>query len=93
MATGIVLVHERVAGEFTQKLVQKARGLRVGNAAGRDVQLDPIINERQRDRVHQIVQSRIGKGCQLLAGGKFDRSTCVGNCSSWQYSRCFTPRR
>lgn len=73
MATGIVLVHERVAKEFTQKLVQKAKGLRVGNPAGRDVQLGPIINERQRDRIHHIVQSSIEQGCELLAGGQFDR--------------------
>ncbi|MEM5347147.1 benzaldehyde dehydrogenase [Paraburkholderia caribensis] len=73
MATGIVLVHEHVAEAFTQKLVQKAKNLRVGNPAGRDVQLGPIINERQRDRVHQIVESSLSQGCELLAGGRFDR--------------------
>lgn len=73
MATGIVLVHESVAEEFTQKLVRKANTLRVGNPASRDVQLGPIINERQRDHVHQIVASSIDQGCRLLAGGKFDR--------------------
>lgn len=73
MATGLVLVHERVAEDFTHKMVERAKALRVGNPANGDVHLGPLINERQRDRVHQIVEKSIMQGCTLLVGAQFDR--------------------
>lgn len=72
MATGLVLVHEKIAEEFTRKLAAKAASLKVGNPVNRDVDLGPLINERQRDSVDAIVKSSIAQGCKLITGGTFE---------------------
>lgn len=70
MATNRILVHERIAAELTQRLVAKARHLPVGDGASGQVALGPLIDARQRDRVHAIVQDSVAAGAQLLAGGR-----------------------
>lgn len=72
MATGLVLVHEKIAEEFVARLVEKARAMPVGDPLGRNVALGPIINTKQRDSVHAIVQDSIAQGCRLETGGTFD---------------------
>jgi benzaldehyde dehydrogenase (NAD) len=73
MATGRVLVHERVAAELTARLVERARKLPVGDPATGQVALGPLINERQRDRVHAIVEDAVREGARLEVGGTYDR--------------------
>jgi len=73
MATGRVLVHDTIAGELTRRLITKATQLPVGDPLSGQVALGPIINERQRDRVHAIVQDAIKEGATLEAGGTYDR--------------------
>jgi benzaldehyde dehydrogenase (NAD) len=73
MATGRVLVHRAIAAELTARLVERARRLPVGDPAGGQVALGPIINERQRDRVHAIVEDAVREGAQLETGGTYDR--------------------
>lgn len=72
MATGRVLVHEKVAAALTKRLAEKARHLPVGDPARGNVALGPLINERQRDRVHAIVTQAIAEGAKLEAGGSFE---------------------
>jgi benzaldehyde dehydrogenase (NAD) len=73
MSAGRVLVHERIAGELTRRLVDKAKRLPVGDPATGKVALGPIINEHQRDRVHAIVQDAVKEGARLETGGTYER--------------------
>ena len=73
MATGRVLVHQSVVSELTRRLVDRARKLPVGDPATGKVALGPIINERQRDRVHAIVEDAVREGARLETGGTYDR--------------------
>ena len=72
MATGRVLVHEEIAPALTAKMVEKATHLPVGDPAKGNVALGPLINERQRNRVHEIVQQAVGEGAKLEAGGRYE---------------------
>jgi benzaldehyde dehydrogenase (NAD) len=72
MATGRVLVHEKIAAALTARLVEKANHLPVGDPATGNVALGPLINERQRDRVHAIVTQAVQEGAKLEAGGKYE---------------------
>jgi benzaldehyde dehydrogenase (NAD) len=72
MATGRVLVQEKIADELTARLVEKATHLPVGDPAKGNVAIGPLINERQRDRVHAIVEQAVGDGATLEAGGRFE---------------------
>lgn len=73
MASNRVLVHESIAPAITERLVAKAQHLPVGDGATGQVALGPLIDERQRDRVHAAVQASVKAGAQLLAGGSYDR--------------------
>jgi benzaldehyde dehydrogenase (NAD) len=72
MSTGLVLVHEKVAAKLTDLLVEKATHLPVGDPASQPVALGPLISERQRDRVHAIVQDSVKQGARLAAGGSYE---------------------
>ncbi|HEY7522997.1 MAG TPA: aldehyde dehydrogenase family protein [Candidatus Limnocylindrales bacterium] len=72
-ATGRHIVHRSVAGAYVDLLVEKARRLRTGDPYREDVDLGPIVNERQLRRVDDIVQRSIrGGGARLLEGGTYD---------------------
>ena len=73
MTTGVVLVHEKLAGRLTDMLVAKALNLPVGDPASQQVALGPLISASQRDRVHAIVEDSVKQGAQLKAGGSFDK--------------------
>jgi benzaldehyde dehydrogenase (NAD) len=72
MTTGRVLVHEKVAPALVDKLVAVADHLPVGDPAAGQVALGPIIDQKQRDKIHAIVQDTVKAGARLRAGGTFD---------------------
>ena len=73
MATGTVLAHRKVARDLTERLVEKAKKLPVGDPNGGPCALGPLINERQLERVEGIVKDAVAKGAVLRAGGTYDR--------------------
>ncbi|WLI43862.1 benzaldehyde dehydrogenase [Pseudomonas beijingensis] len=73
MATGLILAHESIAAELTRKLVEKAQAMTVGNAARQEAAMGPLINQRQLQRVHDIVSDTVRAGARLEAGGDHDR--------------------
>ena len=72
MTTGRHLVHERVYEEYVGRLADKADHLPVGDPASGPVALGPIIDARQRDKVHQLVTSSVEAGAKLAAGGTYE---------------------
>jgi benzaldehyde dehydrogenase (NAD) len=72
MASGRHLVHESLYDGYVQRLAAKAARLPVGNPATEDVVLGPIIDERQRDKVHELVTASVEAGATLAAGGTFE---------------------
>jgi benzaldehyde dehydrogenase (NAD) len=72
MATSRHLVQRRVADRYLEGLVEHANRLPVGNPALEPVALGPLIDGKQRDRVHGIVTASIDAGARLAAGGKYE---------------------
>jgi benzaldehyde dehydrogenase (NAD) len=73
MATGTVLAHRKVARDLTERLVDKAKKLPVGDPNSQQCALGPLINERQLERVEGIVKDAMAKGAVLRAGGTYDK--------------------
>lgn len=73
MTTGRHLVHEAVYDDYVAALAEKAEHLPVGDPADGQVALGPIIDERQRDKVHALVTATTGAGAKLAAGGTYER--------------------
>lgn len=73
MASGRILVHEKVAPEMIRILAEKANHLPVGDPAKEQVALGPIINSKQLQRVHGIVSDSVAAGATLEAGGNYEK--------------------
>ncbi|HEY6279834.1 MAG TPA: benzaldehyde dehydrogenase [Streptosporangiaceae bacterium] len=71
MTTGRHLVHEAVYDGYVERLAGKAEHLPVGDPASGQVALGPLIDERQRDKVHGLVTASVDAGARLAAGGSY----------------------
>jgi benzaldehyde dehydrogenase (NAD) len=71
-ATGRHIVHRSVADEYVDMLAGKARGLRTGDPYREEVDLGPIVNERQLARVDDIVQRSLQAGARLVEGATYE---------------------
>jgi len=69
-AASRVVVHKRVVGEFTQRFVERASKLRVGDGLDSAVDLGPVINESQLRRIEEYVRIGRNEGAKLLCGGR-----------------------
>jgi benzaldehyde dehydrogenase (NAD) len=71
-AAGRHIVHESIADEYVDALRDKAQKLRLGDPYREDVQLGPIVNEKQVRRVDDIVQRSVQGGARLVTGGSHE---------------------
>jgi len=81
MTTGRHLVDESLAADYVDLLAAKAEQLSVGDPATGAIALGPIIDQRQRDKIHALVTSTVNAGARLVAGGTFDRCSTGRRCS------------
>ncbi|MEU5882576.1 aldehyde dehydrogenase family protein [Spirillospora sp. NPDC047279] len=65
-----VYVPESLYGDVVDALAAKANAARVGNGLEEGVQLGPINNRPQYERVSELVADAIAKGARAAAGGK-----------------------
>ncbi|MBI4996758.1 MAG: benzaldehyde dehydrogenase [Rhodocyclales bacterium] len=73
MASGRILVHEKIAPQVIAALAEKARHLPVGDPATGQVALGPLINARQVEKVQGIVTDSVAAGAKLEAGGSYEK--------------------
>jgi benzaldehyde dehydrogenase (NAD) len=71
-AAGRHIVHRSVVGEYVGLLAEKAKRLRTGDPYREDVDLGPIVNEKQLVRVDGIVRRSVEGGARLVEGGTHD---------------------
>ncbi|MBX3141265.1 MAG: NAD-dependent succinate-semialdehyde dehydrogenase [Trueperaceae bacterium] len=62
-------VHESVADEFTARVVDAMRALKVGHGLEDGVQVGPLINARQLGRVEELVAAAAASGANVALGG------------------------
>jgi benzaldehyde dehydrogenase (NAD) len=72
MTTGRHLVPASLAVDYVDRLAAKADALAVGDPYSGQVALGPVIDERQRDRIHTLVTESVEGGARLAAGGTYD---------------------
>lgn len=65
----MVMVHEKVADEFAERVAKRVAQIRVGDPM-KEVDMGPAVTAKGLDRVDQIVQDNIKQGAELLTGGK-----------------------
>lgn len=72
MTTGRHLVHERLYDDYVARLSEKASHLPVGDPASGEVALGPVIDARQRDKIHALVTGSVDAGARIAAGGTYE---------------------
>jgi acyl-CoA reductase-like NAD-dependent aldehyde dehydrogenase len=69
MAVKRVFVPESMHDELVDKLVEKARALRVGNGLDEQTEMGPLNNRPQFERVKALVSEAIDAGATAVTGG------------------------
>jgi succinate-semialdehyde dehydrogenase/glutarate-semialdehyde dehydrogenase len=59
-----------LAEEFASRLAMRMQGLRLGRGTEPDSDLGPLIDQTQREKVHELVVDATGRGARLLTGGE-----------------------
>lgn len=62
-------VHSQVVEPFIEQVTALAAAMKLGNGLDESVQLGPLINARQRERVEKLVQTSLSQGAAVLTGG------------------------
>jgi aldehyde dehydrogenase (NAD+) len=79
-ATSRLLLHDSIHDEFLARLVEKAKGLKLGYGVEEGVDVGPLINEAARDKVESYIE--IGRSeARLVLGG--ERPTGEGVDDGW----------
>src|SRR5579884_2964612 len=62
-------VADAVAEQFAEKLAEKMGAMKVGRGTEDDVEVGPLIDSNQRQKVQELVEDAVGKGARALVGG------------------------
>ena len=62
-------VADAVRDEFTEKLAAKMGEMKVGRGTEEGVEVGPLIDATQRDKVAELVEDATGKGAEVVVGG------------------------
>jgi succinate-semialdehyde dehydrogenase/glutarate-semialdehyde dehydrogenase len=63
-------VQESVAGEFADKLAARLGAMKVGRGTDDGVEVGPLIDANQRDKVADLVEDAVGKGARVVTGAE-----------------------
>jgi succinate-semialdehyde dehydrogenase/glutarate-semialdehyde dehydrogenase len=58
-----------VARQFAEKLAEKMGAMKVGRGTEDGVEVGPLIDSNQRQKVSDLVEDAVGKGAKALVGG------------------------
>ncbi len=72
MTTGRHIVDASIYNDYANLLAEHANHLPVGDPKSGQVALGPLIDAKQRDRVHAMVTETVASGASLLAGGTYE---------------------
>jgi succinate-semialdehyde dehydrogenase/glutarate-semialdehyde dehydrogenase len=64
------IVHESVAADFSDRLAGRMGALKVGRGTEDGVEVGPLVEEKQRDKVAALVEDAVAGGAKALQGGE-----------------------
>lgn len=74
-ATSRAIADRAVRDDFSDLLIEKASKLVMGDAARDDIDLGPVVDDRQFDRIRAMIEGGLAQGATALCGGTDVRNT------------------
>jgi len=74
-----ILVHESVADEFLDKLLNLARSIRLGDPSDRETEMGPLTSKLHQQRVLEYCEIAKQEGGEILLGGKSPSDEALAN--------------
>ena len=68
-AANRMLVHESIAEEFSAGLAERMGALVVGRGTEDGVDVGPLVEAKQRDKVAELVEDAVKSGSEVMVGG------------------------
>ena len=68
-ATSRLILHEKIHDDVVERLIERARNLRLGYGNDDGVEVGPLINQAGLDKVMKYVQIGQDEGAEILLGG------------------------
>ncbi|KQP83567.1 aldehyde dehydrogenase [Aeromicrobium sp. Leaf291] len=68
-ANSRLLVHESIADEFVERLLERAQRVKVGDPLDPETQVGPVVCQRQYDKVMDFIASAEAEGATVAVGG------------------------
>jgi succinate-semialdehyde dehydrogenase/glutarate-semialdehyde dehydrogenase len=62
-------VHESIVDEFSRRLAERMGALKLGRGTEEGVDTGPLIDDKQRQKVAELVADAAGRGARVLTGG------------------------
>jgi len=69
-ATSRLVVHDAAREEFTRRMLERVEGMKVGSGLDPEVELAPVINAKQKERILEYIEIGKQEGAKLLTGGE-----------------------
>jgi acyl-CoA reductase-like NAD-dependent aldehyde dehydrogenase len=69
-ATSRLIVHDDIKTDFTDALLERVGTMKVGNGLDPSVELAPVINEKQKNRILEYIDVGQQEGAKVLTGGE-----------------------
>ena len=69
-ATSRLILQDGIHDEFLSRLVDRARGLKLGDGRAKGTDVGPLVNEAARDKVERYIDIGQAEGADLLLGGR-----------------------
>ncbi|MBT9331184.1 aldehyde dehydrogenase family protein [Paracidobacterium acidisoli] len=69
-ATSRIIVQKGVVKEFTKRLVERAKALKIGDGLDESIQMGPQVNEQQIETSARYCEIARKEGAKLLTGGR-----------------------
>ncbi len=63
-------VAREIAAEFADKLAERMGAMKIGPGTQEGVEVGPLIDAEQRDKVAELVDDAVAKGARVLCGGE-----------------------
>jgi succinate-semialdehyde dehydrogenase/glutarate-semialdehyde dehydrogenase len=63
-------VAESVAGEFAERLAERMGAMQLGRGTEEGVEIGPLIDASQRDKVGELVGDAVDRGARCVVGGR-----------------------